>query len=126
MSRINFLNLVDSYKPFFVPPVMAEDGVKLFFVVEPKGRNERRAQEREIQKLLYPLLEVEETFCGSIFNDDIEMSYEDMYTHCLNEFHNRVQRLKASKNIKHVAINERYFEQLYSKKHFKDLQTEVV
>lgn len=125
MSRINFLNLVDSYNPTFEAPLMAESQVKLLFVKEAVSRSERRGQERAYFKLLSPLIDVEETFCGSIFNEELDMSYEEIYTHCLNEFRGRVKRLNETKKINHIVINEHYFEQLYSKKWFKDLDVEV-
>lgn len=125
MSRINFLNLVDSYNPKFIAPPSTPNDVKLFFVLESISRAEKRQTERELNKLILPLFNIEDIFVNSLFNEQIGNSYEELYMLCHNEFRNVVARLKTSKKLKMVSINERYFEQLYSAKRFLDLNTEV-
>lgn len=77
------------------------------------GRSRIKQCHREVEGIRRDLMEIEENFYKALFNEGNDMSYQEIYTICLEEFQKRMIQAQIQFKFKILVPNMKYFEYLF-------------
>lgn len=85
--------------------------------INPKRdqRNINRAIQREADKVVPLLSQIEEEFVQALFDDQYDfLTYKELYDHFLEEFHFNQDRIKHIFDIKSIELYEHHFSDMFA------------
>ena len=86
-----------------------------YFILKyrPTSRDEKRLLDREYEKVVKELLHVDFHFISCLFDDDMDESYQELFTRFNNAYKQIAANIKKSAKLKFIEVNENYFYQEY-------------
>lgn len=77
------------------------------------NRSEKRAFKREALSIVEDLERVNASFYYSVFDEQDTRSYQEIYTHYLQEWKTEVMRIVNTHSFKYIGIDIRWFSNQY-------------